>query len=113
MKETRNDELKIVIGAPKQTVHRTSSYVEAAPVIRRTTYIEPAPVVIKKTYIEPAPVVIKKTYISEPVHKTVRYVDSYGDGGCSGPCGGSKIVKVIKKTTYADDGKSQEKQFYN
>lgn len=91
-KETRNDELKITIGAPK--TYRTSSYVEAAPVIRRTTYIEPQPVIIKKTYI------------SEPVRHKVRYVDEgYGDGGCSGPCGGSKIVKVIKKTTYTDGGK--------
>lgn len=95
MKETRNDELKITIGAPKQS-YRTSSYVEAAPVIRRTTYIEPQPVIIKKTYV------------SAPVRHKVRYVDEgYGgdEGGCSGPCGGSKIVKVIKKTTYSDGGK--------
>ena len=116
--------MKIVVGKPQ--VHRTSSsYVESAPAIHRTTYVEPQPVirkttyvegppiVVKKTYIsEPAPVIVKKTYISEPapvIVKKTRYVDEgegdYAASGCAGPCGGgSKLVKVIKKTTYTDGG---------
>ncbi|KAJ6225931.1 hypothetical protein RDWZM_004476 [Blomia tropicalis] len=81
-KEERNDHLKIVIQPQQKVIRRT--YVEPQPTIikRRTTYIEP-------TYHAPL--------------KKHRYVENYGDSTCDGPCGGSKVVKIIKKTTYADD----------
>lgn len=94
VKENREDSLKIIVGQPS-TVHR-AAYVESQPIIRKTTYIEPQPIIRKTTYIQQAPVVIKKH----------RYIDEgdYAASGCAGPCGGSKIVKIIKKTTYAGDG---------
>src|SRR6218665_3392112 len=51
----------------------------------------------------------KTTVYKEPivVHKH-RYVESAPlvENDCSGPCGGSKLVKIIKKTTYNDEGDS-------
>ena len=76
------------------------------PTVQRTSYVESAPV-IRRTYIEPQPIIRKTTYIQEPapVYKKQAYVDEGDYSGCSGGCGGgSKIVKIIKKTTYAGDG---------
>lgn len=76
-KETRNDHLKIIVGAPK---------------VVRTTYVQPAP----------APVIYKKQ--SRYVDQGDDYSGGYADSGCAGPCGGgSKIVKYIKKTSYGGD----------
>jgi len=84
-KETRNDHLKIVVGKP--VVHRTTTYVQ-----------QPQPVIVS------APVVqYRKT--ARYVDATPEYTSSGSDySGCEGPCGGSKIVKIIKKTTYRSGG---------